>query len=264
MKTLIAHLIIILSIGQAFGQIPDRVELIEYSQSTCDRTSDPYRLKPRIISIEHNSDTLAIDVGFAATCCLEYLPNIKYVSDTLYISYRAKDEGEACACICCYSFNHKIKGINRTNLTVKLFDRVIELSNEKYWTYEPVFTIIEGDTLNRKDKYGLRQGIWTDPKAKFSKQIEGSYKVDKFGNHNREKKKGSKYSVSFQRYKDDRLDTWGHLYMNLVVKDECDPRTKTTREYYENGQIKKECHETDGKEMECRQWKTNGVEITEN
>jgi hypothetical protein len=238
-KILFGHIIILLSIGQVFAQNADGIKLIEYSQSTCDRKSDPNRLKPRIISFEHHSDTLRIEIGFAVTCCIEYTPNVKYSTDTLYLSYVAKDEDEACACVCCYSFNHKITGIASSKLTVKLFDRVIELSNEKYWTYEPVFTLIEDDTLNQKDKYGLRQGIWIDAKADFTK-----------------------HSVSFQRYKDDRLDQWGHLYKNLAIKDEYDPRTKITREYYENGRIKKECHETDDKAVgKCRQWKKNGEEI---
>jgi len=194
-KALIRHLLIILSIGQVFGQKTDSVKVIEYSQSACDRTSDPDRLKPRIISLEHHADTLNIEIGFATTCCLEYIPNVKYSADTLYISYKVKDEGEACMCICCYSFNHKIKGINTPKLTVKLYDQVIELSNEKYWTYEPTFTILNGDTVNRKDKYGLKQWIWITT------------------------------SDNFIKYKDDRIDKRGKIhrefYGNGKIKKQC-------------------------------------------
>lgn len=263
MKTLFGHLIILLSIGQVFGQKTEGIKLIEYSQSTCDRASDPYRLKPRIISLEHHNDTLTIEVGFAMTCCIEYIPNINYSNDTLYLSYGVKDEGQGCACICCYSFNHKLKGVTSAKLTVKLYNQVIELSNEKYWTYEPVFTIVEGDTLNLKDKYGMRQGIWTDLKAGFSKLKEERHKVDRFGTSKKEWKIGTDFSASYQRYKDDRLDKWGHLYKNLVIKDEYDPHTKITREYYDSGQIKRECLETDDKTLICRQGDKNGNETRE-
>src|SRR5207344_1512589 len=97
MKILIRYFIIILSIGNVFGQETEKIELINYNQSVCDETSDPYRLKPRIISLTHNKDTLDIDIGFATTCCLEYIPQIKYTADTLYINYKIKDESSACS-----------------------------------------------------------------------------------------------------------------------------------------------------------------------
>lgn len=230
MKLLIGHLITILFIGQVFGQKTDRVRLVESNQSACDQTSDAYRIKARIVSLEHLNDTLAIEIGFAATCCLEYIPNIKYTADTLYISYSTK--GNACSCICCYSFSHKLKGVKSSKLTVKLYSEIIELSTEKYRTYSPTYTLIKGDTINLKDKYGLKQGIWT---------TAGS---------------------SFMKYEDDIISQWGHIYNDLKIKDEYDTKTKIFREFHANGKISKECYKTDdGNLIDCRQWRLNGDEI---
>jgi hypothetical protein len=262
MRAFILYTIMLLSIGQLRGQNVEGVELIEFTQSTCDMNSDPYRIKPRIITMQKYVDTLAIEISFATTCCLEYLPNIKYLSDTLYLTYGIKDEGEACSCICCYSFNYKINGIKSSKLTVKLYKEVIELSDEKYRTYRPTFTIIEGDTLNRKDKYGLKQGIWTDSTTSFSKLKEGKDKVDKHGHPNRDWKIENEYSEGFIRYKDEKIEKRGHIYINLVIKDEYDPKKKVRREFYENGMIKKECDEADDRKiLKCRQWKKDGEEI---
>lgn len=214
MKALIGQILILISVGQALGQKSDSVTLLEFKQSTCDSKSDPYRLKPRIISLYHHADTLALEIGFATTCCLEYLPIIKFTTDTLYLSYGIKDEGEACSCICCYSFYHKISGVKSKTFSVKLYDQVIELSTEKYWTYEPTFKIVKGDTVDRKDKYGLKQGIWVTSED------------------------------SFQYYVDDKLRKWGKVsrqfYDNGKLRQECyktkDGELLNCRQWKRNGQ----------------------------
>ena len=232
MKILIRYFIIILSIGNLFGQETEKIELINYNQSVCDETSDPYRLKPRIISLKQNKDTLDIDIGFATTCCLEYIPQINYIKDTLYISYKIKDESLACSCICCYSFNHKIKGIISSKLTVKLYDQIIELSDEKYRTYEPTFTLIKNDTLNLTDKYGRKQGVWKT------------------------------YGENYAKYKDGNIISSVNLFKNMKIKDEFEFTTNLFREYYKNGTLKKECYKTEKLELiSCRKWKKNRRKI---
>jgi hypothetical protein len=253
---LLGYIISILSIGHALGQDTARIELVEFNQSACDISLDPYRLKPRIISLGHSRDTLAIEIGFAATCCSDYVPRIQYSADTLYISYTAK--GDPCACVCCYSFNHKIKGINSSKLTVKLHKSVIELSDEKYRTYPPTFVIVRGDTLNRKDKYGLKQGLWIDERA--IQKIEGDISLRR--TYDFENIFQANEDVHFYRYEDDVFHNWGHLYLTLKIKDEYNSRTKVRQEFYKNGQIKRECRETvAGKSTDCQQWEWNGQEI---
>lgn len=258
-------ILILLSVTLLQGQTIEGVELIEFSQSACDRDSNPYRMKPRIISMKQSADTLLLEIGLAATCCLDYLPNIKYLTDTLHLNFGIKNEDEACACWCCYSFNYKMRGIDASGLTVKYSNMIIELSNEKYWAnYQPTFIIIEGDTLNRKDKFGFKQGIWTNPKAAFSKQEKSNRKVNRFGHPNRDWniEATNEFSESFQRYKDDKLESWGQLYRNLTIKEEYNPRKKIRGEFYKSGAMKKVCEETyEGKIISCRQWKETGEEI---
>lgn len=232
MKKLIPYFIIILSIGNGFGQETEKIELLNYNQSVCDQSSDPYRLKPRIISFQQNKDTLNIDIGFATTCCLEYIPEIKYAKDTLHITYNIKDGSYACSCICCYNFHHEIKGINSSKLTVKLYDEIIELSDEKYKTYEPTFTLIKNDTINLTDKYGQKQGIWNT------------------------------YGKNYGKYKDNNIIARVNLFKNMKIKEEYEYGTKLFREFYKNGKVKKECYKTEKQELiNCRRWKKNGREI---
>ena len=229
MKVLIGHLIIsVLLAGQVLGQKTKDVELIEFNQSACDKSSDPYRIQPRIISLKHLTDTLLIEIGFAATCCLEYIPKIKYSADTLYFSYLAKDEGDACFCICCYSFKHKIKGIDNTKFIVKLYDQTIKLSSEKYRTFSPTYSIVKGDTINRIDKYNQKQGLWIS-------------------------------ESNFKKYKDDRIIAWGHLYNDKKIQEEYDSKTDTYREYYPNGRLKLKCNGKAASDYtNCQQWDKNG------
>lgn len=265
MRVFTVFISIMLSLELLYAQRVEGVELIEFSQSACDRESNPYRMKPRIISMKQSADTLLLEIGLAATCCLDYLPQIKYLTDTLYLNFDIKNEAEGCACWCCYSFNYKLRGIYASGLTVKYSNMIIELSNEKYWAnYQPTFIIIEGDTLNRKDKFGFRQGIWTNPKASFNKQVESKRRINRLERPNRDLNIESmnEFSESFQRYKDDKIESWGRLYINLIIKEEYNPRKGIRREFYNNGALKKECEETyEGKIIRCRQWKLNGEEI---
>lgn len=232
-------------IGEVSGQNVEDVNLVEFSQSSCDSSSDPYRLKPRIISLKHFTDTLAIEIGFAATCCSNYVPNIRYSYDTLYMSYTAT--GDACSCACCYSFNHKITGISSVGLIVKLYNEVIELSDEKYRTYKPTFVIVKGDTLNRKDKYGQKQGIWIEELT--IQKIERNRVT-------------GKDNITFFRYNDSKYHNWGHLYPNLKIKDEYNAKTDLHQKFYNNGMKKMECYgNDDDQSTSCRRWKKNGRQI---
>lgn len=231
-KTILYFLTYLLYNSPVFGQNKNNLELINYQQSVCDQTVDPYRIKPRIISFKHHKDTLDIEIGFAATCCIDYIPDINYSNDTLYVKYKEKEGSIGCSCICCYNFSHKIKGIDKSKITVKLENEIIEISNEKYKTYKPTFTIVKKDTINLTDKYGFKQGIWP-------------FK--------------SKY---FYRYKDDRHISTGHLHKNGKIKDESFYKINMRKEYYKNGKLKSECKINDKWEfIDCRRWNKKGKEM---
>ena len=167
-------LTLLLVCSRLYGQDRDTIKQLEYNQSACDRSVDAHRIKPRIVSLSHHGDTLDIQIGFATTCCLEFIPKINCTQDTLTFSYDPKDEAEACACYCCYTFTHRLTGINSKKLTIKLYDKIIDLSEEKYKTYPVTYSIVNGDTINLTDKYGLKQGIWIQRNTSYT-----IYKNDK-------------------------------------------------------------------------------------
>jgi len=131
---------------------------VDFTPSKCDEEADVYRLRTRIINKWFEGDTLMIEIGTKATCCVDFIPNINYKNDTLVLSF--EEIGDPCECICCYQFIYHIVGLNTQAFGIKLQNEEIQLSNEKYLTYPEKFEIINDDTVNYIDKYGLKQGFW--------------------------------------------------------------------------------------------------------
>ncbi|MES1181386.1 MAG: hypothetical protein ABUL44_01185, partial [Flavobacterium sp.] len=52
-----------------------------------------------------------------------------------------------------------------------------------------------------------------------------------------------------------------HLFLNLKVKDEYNPKTGIRQEFYTNGKIRNECWKTYDKKTNCRRWDRNGQEL---
>lgn len=181
--------------------------------------------------MEQSADTLILEIGFANGCCIQFSPKINLEGDTLAISYFALDGQSACACICCYQFSHKIAGLRTDKPIIKLFNKVIEQSDEKYRTYPISYVLRFGDTVNLKDKYGLKQGIW--PRS-----------------HDR-----------FVIYTDDEIAGTGEFYKGNKIKKEYGLYSKLTREYYKNGALKKEYRLEGRQQKVIRRWRRNGQQI---
>jgi hypothetical protein len=231
-KALLIFIVALSTIQLAYSQGVSGIKLLEYRESSCDRSSDPTRIIPRIISSKTKFDTLEIEIGFAGGCCGKVSPIVEFKNDTLYFNFKPEDD-EECFCACCFSFYYKIKGINKPITRAKLFNKEIALSSEKYRTFPVSFEIIEKDTFNLTDKYGQKQGVW---------YLLGNGVL----------------SISFRRYKNDRIEGYGHLYENYKIEKEKSNTTNHYREYYKSGKLKKECKP----EIGCRYWKENGKELT--
>lgn len=146
----------------------DKPLLVDFTPSECDANEDADRLLTRIIDYWFVGDTLLVEVGTKATCCVDFIPEIKFENDTLNLLFT--ETGSPCMCMCCYQFIYHIKGIRDENIGIKLQGKPIEFSEEKYLTYPVSFEILNGDTINYVDKYGFKQGLW------FSKDdTTGSY-----------------------------------------------------------------------------------------
>lgn len=157
MKKMFLGFAIIIS-NLLYSQINNSPKLVNFIPSECDKETEVYRLRTRIIDKWYNNDTLKIEVGTSATCCVDFVPSIEFKNDTLNLIFI--ETGEACECMCCYQFIYSIIGIGKKNVNIKLNGAAVELSSEKYLTYPIEYEISNSDTINYLDKYGLKQGEW--------------------------------------------------------------------------------------------------------
>jgi len=225
---------LLLKISTIYGQeFNASIEILNFGQTECDNSLDPYKLKSRLIRVDFSNDTLEFEVGTLGTCCVDYESKIKFSNDTLFLEYQRKENSPASFCYCCYQFIHKIKGIKNTEITFMLGDQILEISEEKYRTYPISFDMIDGDTINLTDKYGEKQGIWIK-------------------DHNR-------YDV----YENGTIVKWGKLYSYGKLKDQRNSRSKKHTEFYESGKKKKECDLDGNKLINCKMWDQDGNIIKE-
>jgi hypothetical protein len=151
-------LIIFIFITQlTHGQIGE-IKLVDFKYSACDEATLSNRLLTRISKKESSGNILTVDIATVATCCVKFEPIASTDKGILYLDF--KENGTECECNCYYTLTYKIKGIKSKDIKIKFQNKDIDLSDEKYKTYPTKFTMLNGDTINFVDKYGLRQGKW--------------------------------------------------------------------------------------------------------
>lgn len=153
-RTLISILITLLT----FPIFTQNVELVDFTYSDCDESIDVTRVNTRIVGISYVNDTLQIEVGTVALCCVDFIPSISFRNDTLNLLF--EETGIPCECECCYQFVYSISGLNNKLIEVELQSKHIELSSDKYYTYPLQYFTYNNDTIGFKDKYGLKQGVF--------------------------------------------------------------------------------------------------------
>ncbi len=79
---------------------------IPITQSHCDGTADPFKLRERIIRIDEENDSLLIVLGKREMCCAEFKAQYEYRNDTLRIQYT--NHGDECFCSCFYELTFKV------------------------------------------------------------------------------------------------------------------------------------------------------------
>jgi hypothetical protein len=142
-------------------------KVLRHKLSSCDRNSYPEFMKERIISKNVRNDTLMMTLGFSENCCISFRPAISRNGDTLSLFNKPKEpdslgfvEEIVCMCDCCFELNLLIYPIRDTNFIFYFDNKPLHTSSEKYRTITPRFTVYNGDTINRINKYGHRQGVW--------------------------------------------------------------------------------------------------------
>ena len=133
-------------------------ELLRIEESECDKSSDPYRIKKRIISKSYDRDTLNITVATSANCGGNFYANLEVKGDTLNLLF--DQLGELVYCSCCFSLSYKIKLPNKNDFKFMLNNQLIDISDDIYWK-DPIKFEVEpdGDTINYVNEYGCYLGV---------------------------------------------------------------------------------------------------------
>lgn len=160
--------------------------ITSFTVSECDDDCDYERVVNRISYQSFENQILHIDFGFVTNCAGINHPKASYQQDTLFIDYedylveidtiRKVDSiyndsltieiteihhiQSIILCDCYYESSFEISGLPKNPKTIILNKKPITYSPEKYEVYPVEFQIVNGDTINLTDKFGLRQGLW--------------------------------------------------------------------------------------------------------
>ncbi len=197
-KVLISLCIFLLAMQIVNGQ-SQKVEVVDYHTSPCDRSSRNY--KDRIVSELLYGDTLQIIIKTIGNCAGINSPRANLHSDTLWLFYYEGGRQEEYVdsngevyylsepdCDCCFEHAFTITGIQKIPKGVfipagtrpkKISDKDWQnyLSGEQEYYYKLLgekFDVINGDTVNLTDKFGLKQGLWVKkpPKSRSEDEME--------------------------------------------------------------------------------------------
>lgn len=235
-----------------FGQ-SGKVKLFKFRNSTCDQATDPSRLRARIIKKELTNNILTVQIAATATCCVDFRPKATLKQGILNLDL--EETGEACECSCCYEFAFEVEGIKDEKIKIKFRDKDIELSNERFLTYPIKYKILNGDTINYVDKYGLRQGKWNKPSDSLMTKTYGEFiddrlvKVIQFfpSGQTESEKICEKIKVTA-----DKAEYFDYFDFNRYI------------EYYESGTKRKECYNNQNtsrnsyEQGKCKEWNEKG------
>ncbi len=263
---------ILLSLAFQFSHGQERkLKIIEFNKLKCEQDDGGNfpRIINRIVEQKLSGDTLFIKLGMWATCCIDFIPSASILGDDLKLGYI--ETGEPCECSCFYTLVFKIKGIKvspnkvtiRNQVTKR--NRVIEYSSEKYEIFPIKYRIVNGDTLDFKDKYGRRQGKWiVDDNTLIFKRLGIYERLRIFSD--------DFFIKSVKLYPSGSIES--ELIGEKITKVEEDGTDYISVyfnkyfEYFENGSKKKECFSNDEirdirEEGTCKEWDKTGKLIYE-
>lgn len=113
--------------------------------------------------------------------------------DTLFIKTTIVEEvyeimEEVSSCDCAFNFKYKIKGLKNRNYTITANEKLITKTKHKYKIVktQPTFEIVENDTINFVDIYGLEQGLHiskTDKRIIYRFNFEYGQKISGYQNY---------------------------------------------------------------------------------
>lgn len=227
-----------------------KIELINYNSSECKKEiyyPNLHKLQNRIIEINKEDDFHTYNIFAVANCSRTEKGEIELKNDTLNLTFHGLREykinkekvndsldlvteewiEEVADCDCAFNLSYKIKGLKNKDYTITLNGKKITESEHKFRVVRknPTFSILNNDTINFVDIYGLKQGL-----------------------HIYNRKDGKQYSRII--YSDDeKVSGLTNTHYNLDGFDKVETfmenKKHTFRKYYKNGKLIKTC-ETDG------------------
>ncbi len=235
-----------------YGQ-PPAVKLLGFQSSACDEEADISKLQDRIVGQALRGDIYQVTIGTVANCGGIHDAQATMRGDTLKISYgqgslvtRTNDEGKPyeellyMLCECCFEFTFTVQGVRRLPPVVTVNDSLMKYYPDKYKVYPVRFQLYEGDTINLRDRDGLRQGYWYEERP-HKGHYSGYFKSEKVISINWQEN----YSPGKPRFVSIRSDTVhgfsAHYYENGSLKSTYlwADQYEEERSFYPDGRLEK-------------------------
>jgi antitoxin component YwqK of YwqJK toxin-antitoxin module len=244
-----------------------RIEHFSYSQCGGNKDSlsvssvpeGAERIYDRIISQEYANNILKLRFGKLSNCAGISNPNSFFSRDTLKIIFDdfvtridTMEDGsiveshDIVMCDCYFESDYVISDLPKEPLTILVNGTEIQ-NHPKYKTYPVTFEVLDGDTINYIDKYGLEQGKWIVdiPNGGYIRgfQKDGKYITRDYKSYyDNNQLKGEYVLDSIGRGFGRQFYSNGNL-MSVHTKTGVDKEVLIY--YYENGNVKRHYINTD-------------------
>jgi hypothetical protein len=132
--------------------------LLSIQQPPCSYLDFKRKAQYGVISNVRKDDSHFVTVHFSEICCRNFIGEIYATKKRLELIF--SKIGDECECYCNYKLTYQIKSDLELPDKILLNGKVQRHYNDAFKTYKESFKIVDGDTINYIDKYGLKQGAF--------------------------------------------------------------------------------------------------------
>lgn len=179
------------------------VELLEYSSSNCKEDiflDNFYKLQNRILERTKTDHFHTYKIFVVTNCNFTEKGKIELKNDTLNLILHGRIEHKVykekkndsieitieewtesiASCDCAFNLFYKIKGLENKDYVITLNGEKITQTKNKFKIIrkQPTFSVIDNDTINYVDIYGLKQGLHIDTLEDGRQYSKIKYKDD--------------------------------------------------------------------------------------
>lgn len=196
-------LIVLMTLQSATSFTQTPLKVIQVIESNCDHSVDINTVQHRIVHQSFKQDTFSLRIGLVANCAGIYNVRAQYNQDTILFSF---EEGSVefdtikkkrkieivekvsmLGCECCFEFQFTVAKVPQKPEIIFINGQEFNYYPDNYKIYPVKFDIVNSDTLNFTDHYGLKQGRWTKIEDDRFYEIDSltKYKFEAFYVNNR-------------------------------------------------------------------------------